>query len=60
MREMEQYLGAKMTGTYFTCLSDHLMNSMFPLKCNGSMPVKIHFIAKDGKLIAEKWTQEEK
>jgi hypothetical protein len=32
---------------------------MFPLKCNGSMPVKVHFNANDGKLIVEKWSQEE-
>ena len=33
-------------------------DSMFPLKCSGSMPVKVHFSAKDGKLIVEKWTEE--
>jgi len=32
-------------------------DSMFPLKCDGSMPVKIHFSAKDGKMIVEKWTE---
>jgi hypothetical protein len=34
-------------------------DSMFPLKCEGSMPVKVHFSAKDGKLIVEKWTKEQ-
>jgi hypothetical protein len=33
-------------------------DSMFPLKCSGSMPVKVHFSAKDSKLIVEKWTEE--
>jgi hypothetical protein len=33
-------------------------DSMFPLKCTGSMPVKVRFSAKDGKLIVEKWTEE--
>jgi hypothetical protein len=32
-------------------------DSMFPLKCEGSMPVKIHFNAKEGKLIVEKWVE---
>ncbi len=29
-------------------------DSMFPLKCDGSMPVKVHFKLKDSKLIVEK------
>jgi hypothetical protein len=29
-------------------------DSMFPLKYNGSMPVRVHFNGKDGKLIVEK------
>jgi hypothetical protein len=33
-------------------------NSMFPLKCDGSMPVKVHFNPKEGKLIVEKWTDQ--
>ena len=33
-------------------------DSMFPLKCDGSMPVKVHFSAKDNTLIVEKWTEE--
>jgi len=33
-------------------------DSRFPLKCGGSMPVKVHFSAKDGKLIVEKWAEE--
>jgi hypothetical protein len=35
-------------------------DTMFPLKCKGSMPVKVHFNPKDGKLIVEKWPREEK
>jgi hypothetical protein len=30
-------------------------DSMFPLKCDGSMPVKVSFSQKDGKLVVEKW-----
>jgi hypothetical protein len=30
-------------------------DSMFPLKCNSSMPVKVSFSPNDGKLIVEKW-----
>ena len=33
-------------------------DSMFPLKCRCPMPVKVHFSAKDGKLVVEKWTEE--
>ena len=33
-------------------------DSMFPLKCDGSIPVKVHFNAKHGTLIVEKWTEE--
>jgi len=29
-------------------------DSMFPLKCNSSMPVKVSFSLNDGKLIVEK------
>jgi hypothetical protein len=35
-----------------------VIDSMFPLKCSRSMPVKVHFSPKDGKLILEKWTEE--
>ncbi len=34
-------------------------DSMFPLKCNGSMPVKVSFRPSDGKLIVEKWQDQE-
>jgi hypothetical protein len=34
-------------------------DSIFPLKCNSSMPVKVHFSAKDGTLTVEKWVEEE-
>ena len=30
-------------------------DSMFPLKCDNSMPVKVSFSPTDGKLIVEKW-----
>jgi hypothetical protein len=33
-------------------------DSMFPLKCEGSMPVRVSFIPNDGKLIIEKWEEE--
>ena len=32
-------------------------DSMFPLKCSGSMPVKVSFSPSDGKLIVEKWKE---
>jgi hypothetical protein len=34
-------------------------DSMFPLKCDGSMPVKIKFCPNDNKLVVEKWTEKE-
>jgi hypothetical protein len=33
-------------------------DSMFPLKCNSSMPVKVSFSLNDGKLILEKWKEQ--
>ena len=33
-------------------------DSMFPLKCESSMPVKVHFQPNGNKLIVEKWTEE--
>jgi hypothetical protein len=33
-------------------------DSMFPLKCNGSIPVKVSFSPNDGKLIMEKWEEQ--
>lgn|GEM_PF-645947 len=33
-------------------------DSMFPLKCNSSMPVKVSFSLNDGKLIVEKWKEQ--
>jgi hypothetical protein len=33
-------------------------DSMFPLKCEGSMPVKVRFRPNDCKLIVEKWSKE--
>ncbi len=59
MRGKEQSLDEKTTGTYCTCPFAVVDDSMFPLKCEGSMPVKVHFNAKDGKLIVEKWSEEQ-
>jgi len=33
-------------------------DTMFPLKCDGSMPVKVKFNPAEGKLIVEKWREE--
>ena len=33
-------------------------DSMFPLKCSSSMPVKVSFNPSDGKLIVEKWKEQ--
>lgn len=35
-------------------------DSMFPLKCKDSMPVKVRFTPNDGKIIIEKWDEEQK
>lgn len=60
-------MGNEGKGTIFRRKDDRYMlylpvrvvdDNMFPLKCSGSMPVKVHFSAKDGKLIVEKWTEE--
>ena len=32
-------------------------DSMFPLKCENSMPVKVSFSSADGKLVVEKWKE---
>ena len=41
---------------YLIYLPVHVVDdSMFPLKCTGSIPVKISFTPTDGKLILEKW-----
>jgi hypothetical protein len=34
-------------------------DSMFPLKCDNSMPVKVSFSLSDGKLVVEKWKEQE-
>ena len=34
-------------------------DSMFPLKCSSSMPVKVSFVPADGKLVMEKWKQQD-
>ena len=33
-------------------------DSMFPLKCTSSMPVKVSFKPNEGKLIVEKWQEQ--
>jgi hypothetical protein len=33
-------------------------DSMFPFKCDRSMPVKVYFNPKDEKVIIEKWVDE--
>jgi hypothetical protein len=33
-------------------------DSMFPLKCTRSMPVKVSFNPNEGKLIVEKWQEQ--
>ena len=35
-------------------------DSMFPLKCNDSMPVKVRFKPNESKIIIEKWDEEQK
>ena len=35
-------------------------DSMFPLKCKDSMPVKVHFKPNESKIIIEKWDEEQK
>jgi hypothetical protein len=32
-------------------------DSMFPLKCDRSMPVKVRFSPNDDKLVVEKWEE---
>lgn len=34
-------------------------DSMFPLKCTASMPVKISFKPHENKVVIEKWAEEE-
>jgi hypothetical protein len=59
-------VGNQGKGTIFRRKDDRYMlylpvkvvdDSMFPLKCEGSMPVKVHFCPKSGKLIVEKWQE---
>jgi hypothetical protein len=33
-------------------------DSMFPLRCTGSMPVKVSFSPNSGKLIVERWEEQ--
>jgi hypothetical protein len=60
-------LGNEGRGTIFRRKDDRYLlylpvrvadDSMFPLKCKSSMPVKVRFSPNDGKLIVEKWTEE--
>ncbi len=34
-------------------------DSMFPLKCSSSMPVKVRFKAGENKVIVEKWVEKD-
>ncbi|MCL2431831.1 MAG: hypothetical protein LBH74_00600 [Nitrososphaerota archaeon] len=61
-------MGTEGKGTIFRRKDDRYLlylpvrlvdDSMFPLKCESSMPVKIRFNPKDGKLIVEKWPEKE-
>ena len=61
-------MGTEGKGTLFKRKDDRYLlylpvrlvdDSMFPLKCSGSMPVKVKFNPNDNKLIVEKWTEEE-
>jgi hypothetical protein len=60
-------MGTEGKGTIFRRKDDRYLlylpvrlvdDSMFPLKCDGSMPVKIRF-GSDGKLTVEKWVETE-
>ena len=60
-------LGNEGRGTIFRRKDDRYLlylpvrvvdDSMFPLKCSSSMPVKVRFCPNDGKLIVEKWKEE--
>ncbi len=35
-------------------------DSMFPLKCDSSMPVRVSFKPTDSKVVVEKWKPEKK
>ncbi len=35
-------------------------DSMFPLKCEDSMPVKVSFKLNENKVVVEKWVEEQK
>jgi hypothetical protein len=61
-------MGTEGKGTLFKRKDDRYLlylpvrlvdDSMFPLKCEGSMPVKVKFCPNDNKLIVEKWTETE-
>jgi hypothetical protein len=62
-------MGTEGKGTIFRRKDDRYMlylpvklvdDSMFPLKCDSSMPVKVRFNPKENTLIVEKWCEEEK
>ena len=59
-------MGTEGKGTLFKRKDDRYLlylpvrlvdDSMFPLKCDGSMPVKVKFAPNDNKLTVEKWTE---
>ena len=62
-------LGNQGKGTIFRRKDDRYLlylpvkvvdDSMFPLKCNGSMPVKVSFVPNESRLIMEKWKEQDK
>jgi hypothetical protein len=61
-------MGTEGKGTLFRRKDDRYMlylpirvvdDSMFPLKCDTSMPVKVRFDPAENKLIIEKWDPQE-
>ncbi len=61
-------MGTEGKGTIFRRKDDRYLlylpvrvvdDSMFPLKCDGSMPVRVKFCPNDNKLVVEKWQENE-
>ena len=62
-------MGTEGKGTIFKRKDDRYLlylpvrlvdDSMFPLKCDGSIPVKVRFSPNEGRLIVEKWRDKDK
>lgn len=62
-------MGTEGKGTIFRRKDDRYLlylpvrlvdDSMFPLKCDGSIPVKVKFSPNEGRLIVEKWRDKDK